>query len=252
VCRLYNDVRDKVNACERKKESHDEKSRHKDEIKREMEKLEQENRNRIQQVPKPYILTHILSTLNPEADSADVCPCLCSLCGALQPPTTVCANTRRIKRRMRAVLNLWNFCLLGEQLPELDKKREDSKAKILRQRKEYEGEDRQNDLDITEMWQQMAKLQDYENKVSRSLALLRVAVYVFARPVCVCACACVCAHVCVCKFVCTYTRTDRKHIHKTYIYRERETYIHTLCVFIDCRVQAAEAGQGGAEAKRSH
>jgi type VI protein secretion system component VasK len=59
VCRLYNDARDKVNACERKKESHDEKSRRKDEIKREIEKLEQENRNRIQQVPKLYTLTHI-------------------------------------------------------------------------------------------------------------------------------------------------------------------------------------------------
>ena len=70
------------------------------------------------------------------------------------------------------MLTLRNFCFLGEQLPELDKKKVDSKNKILRQRKEYEGEDRQNDLDITEMWQQMAKLQDYENKVSRSLALL--------------------------------------------------------------------------------
>ena len=59
VCRLYNDVRDKVNACERKKESHDEKSRHKDEIKRDIEKLEQENRNRIRQVPKLYTLTHM-------------------------------------------------------------------------------------------------------------------------------------------------------------------------------------------------
>ena len=59
MCRLYNDVRDKVNACERKKESHDEKSRHKDEIKRDIEKLEQENRNRIRQVPKLYTLTHM-------------------------------------------------------------------------------------------------------------------------------------------------------------------------------------------------
>ena len=111
---------------------------------------------------------------------------------------------------MRAVLTLLNFLFLAEQLPELDKKREDSRDKLLRQRKKYEGEDRQNDHDITEMWQQMAKLQDYENKVSRSRALLPL-LSMFSPDLCVCVCVCVytvCTHMCV--YVCMYIYTHRR------------------------------------------
>jgi len=44
--RLYDDAKDKVAACERKKESHDEKAKRQADIKRDVEKLEQENRIR--------------------------------------------------------------------------------------------------------------------------------------------------------------------------------------------------------------
>jgi hypothetical protein len=56
------------------------------------------------------------------------------------------------------------LCVCG-QLPELETKKEESKAKIGRQQKEFEGQDRQNDLDINDMWKVLSQLQGFEKKV---------------------------------------------------------------------------------------
>ena len=56
------------------------------------------------------------------------------------------------------------LCVCG-QLPELETKKEESKAKIGRQQKEFEGQDRQHDLDIDDMLQVLFKLEGFEKKV---------------------------------------------------------------------------------------